>query len=193
VATSNFQRELLPPARTFYERELGKLGRPSRGWSKANCPFHASKSKTSFSVNVENGAFYCHGCGVKGDQVSFAMQRHKLSFKAAAQSLGAWRDMTTAERFQRDAEKAKRDREAEQAKVAAETEKRRRIELRDEVHTASRIWKQACARLRELRRGATPTSENEEEACWSALSLALKDLHDSDEQYCRAAGIEFTR
>jgi len=35
---------------------IGKLSRPSRGWSKANCPFHSSKSKTSFSVNLEAAA-----------------------------------------------------------------------------------------------------------------------------------------
>jgi hypothetical protein len=191
---TSFQRELLPPARTFYERELGRLGKPSRGWAMGRCPFHRSKSGKSFSVNLESGGFHCFGCDARGgDVLKFVMLRDHLSFKAAAQSLGAWKDMNVAERFQLDAARAKRDREAEQARAAAELAKHQRLAIRDEVHTASRIWKQACARLRELRRGAVPNSPGEEESCWAVMSLALKDLHDSDEQYCKAAGIEFSR
>ena len=43
---SNFDKSLLPPAASFYGRELGNLGRPDRhGWAKTNCPFHDSKRK----------------------------------------------------------------------------------------------------------------------------------------------------
>jgi hypothetical protein len=88
---SCLRRDLLPPAKSFYEKELGKLSRPSRGWAKANCCFHRSKSRTSFSVNLDSGAFYCHGCGAKGgDIVSFLRQRDGLGFKEACQQLGCW-------------------------------------------------------------------------------------------------------
>ena len=41
----HFRRELLPAPKPFYESELGPLARPDRkGWAKANCPFHHSKS-----------------------------------------------------------------------------------------------------------------------------------------------------
>jgi len=62
TSQSGFQRDLLPPARSFYERELGKLSRPSRGWVRGRCPFHDSRSGLSFSVNLDGGGgFYCFG------------------------------------------------------------------------------------------------------------------------------------
>jgi hypothetical protein len=93
--TNRFRKDLLPPARSFYERELGELRRPARGWAspKAGCPFHDSESKTSFSVNLDTGGFYCFGCGAKGgDVVAFVMLRDKVDFKTAAKSQGAWDD-----------------------------------------------------------------------------------------------------
>jgi len=85
--TSHFDRSALPPARSFYERELGELRRPNRKrWarSKFGGPFHSSESKKTFFVNVDNGGFYCFGCDAKGgDVVAFVMLRQKLSFKDA--------------------------------------------------------------------------------------------------------------
>ena len=66
MQTSGFDRAALPPPRTFYERELGRLSRLSRGWARGNCPFHKSKSGLSFSVHLDSGGFYCFGSGVKG-------------------------------------------------------------------------------------------------------------------------------
>src|SRR5919201_886340 len=88
---SQFRRELLPPASTFYSNEIGKLTRPSRGWARGNCPFHESKSKTSFSVNLDTGGFHCFGCQAKGgDPVAFIIKRDHVTFKEAVQYLGAW-------------------------------------------------------------------------------------------------------
>jgi hypothetical protein len=190
VATS-FQRELLPPAKSFYEHELGKLSRPVRGWSRGNCPFHKSKSGTSFSVNLESGGFHCFGCDAKGgDVLAFVRLRDHLDFKSAAKSLGAWRDVSASERIQLDAAKSQRDREREKAEAAKEAERRKRLELRDQIHAAHRNWQAACVRLAELRRGAMPTSETEEEACWSVLSLAFRDLHETESAYCKASGLD---
>ena len=89
----HFDRGSLPPAQPFYERELGEFRRPSRGWAppKSGCPFHDSKSKTSFRVNLETGGFHCFGCGVKGgDVLAFVRLRYKLNFKEGAQKLNAW-------------------------------------------------------------------------------------------------------
>src|SRR5215831_2608205 len=84
---SSFDRSQLPPARSFYERELGELSRPDRrGWAKpkGGCPFHASKSKKSFHVNLDTGGFYCFGCDEKGgDVLQFVRRRYRLSFPEA--------------------------------------------------------------------------------------------------------------
>src|SRR5947209_20362957 len=92
MSTGTFRKELLPPPKSFYTKEIGKLSRPSHGWARGNCPFHESTSRLSFSVNLDNGGFYCFGCQVKGDLVSFVQQRYKLPFKEACSYLGAWRD-----------------------------------------------------------------------------------------------------
>src|SRR5207249_8966424 len=91
-ASGIFRRELLPPAKNFYERDLGRLTKPNnKGWALCNCPFHESQSKRSFSVNVVTGSFHCFGCGVHGgDLVAFLRQRDHLSFKDACKQLGAW-------------------------------------------------------------------------------------------------------
>ncbi len=87
---SKFDKSLLPPPRTFYETELGKLGREDRhGWAAANCPKHESKSGKSFGVNLRNGGFVCRaGCGSGGDILDFLKFRDGLDFKRAKQYLG---------------------------------------------------------------------------------------------------------
>jgi len=37
------------------------------------CPFHGEKTP-SFNVYTENGSFYCFGCGVGGDVISFKLK-----------------------------------------------------------------------------------------------------------------------
>src|SRR5438132_13334749 len=108
--SSYFRRELLPPARAFYERELGRLGRPnSKGWSSTRCPFHGSKSGKSLSVNVQTGAFHCFGCDSRGgDLIDCLRKLHGYSFKSAAKLVGGWReDLTREERRELDERTAK--------------------------------------------------------------------------------------
>jgi hypothetical protein len=138
----SFDRAAMPVPRSFYERELGELRRPSRGWAspKAGCPFHASKSKTSFRLHLESGAFRCFGCGVKGgDVLSFARLRYHLDFRQAAGYVGALREVTPAGRKQID--RAKREREQAEAAVAAEKEDERheRIEAREHLHAVETL------------------------------------------------------
>ncbi len=50
------------------------------------CPFHGEKTP-SFSVNNENGFFYCFGCGVGGDVITFIMKRENLDYIEAIKLL----------------------------------------------------------------------------------------------------------
>ena len=43
------------------------------------CPFHAEKTP-SFSVNAEEGLWYCFGCQAKGDVITFVREVERLSF-----------------------------------------------------------------------------------------------------------------
>lgn len=189
---THFLRHLLPPVRTYYERELGKFGPTRRGWAMGRCPFHRSKSGKSFSVNLESGGFHCFGCDARGgDILAFVMLRDRLNFEAAAQSLGAWNSSPSLEAVRNVAEQNRereRDRQAEELRQSEE--RRQRLKLRDEVHTAARIHREASDRLTELHRGDTPVSDIEEESCWSVLQLALDDLRECERAYCAVAKLE---
>ena len=61
---------------------LKKVGRRWTGL----CPFHGEKSP-SFSVNAEEGRYYCFGCRVAGDQITFVREILHLDFVDAVRLL----------------------------------------------------------------------------------------------------------
>ena len=52
------------------------------------CPFHAEKS-ASFSVNGEEGLYYCFGCQASGDAITFLRAIEGCDFVEAVERLGA--------------------------------------------------------------------------------------------------------
>lgn len=50
------------------------------------CPFHGEKTP-SFTVYTENGSFYCFGCGVGGDVITFIMKIENLDYLDAVKLL----------------------------------------------------------------------------------------------------------
>lgn len=84
-----FDRGRLPSAPAYF-RSVGLklIGRGA--WRSALCPFHDDCSP-SLRVRIETGAFRCMACGAHGgDVLAFHQQRSGLTFKRAAQALGAW-------------------------------------------------------------------------------------------------------
>jgi DNA primase len=63
---------------------LRKVGRRYVGL----CPFHAEKTP-SFSVNAEEGLYYCFGCQAKGDVITFVREVEHLDFAEAVERLAA--------------------------------------------------------------------------------------------------------
>jgi DNA primase len=61
---------------------LRKVGRRWIGL----CPFHAEKTP-SFSVNGEEGLYYCFGCQAKGDVITFVREVEHLDFAEAVERL----------------------------------------------------------------------------------------------------------
>lgn len=53
----------------------------------ACCPFHAERTP-SFKVDMERQAYYCFGCGKKGDSIEFIQRYKNLSFIDACKYLG---------------------------------------------------------------------------------------------------------
>jgi DNA primase len=52
------------------------------------CPFHSEKS-ASFSVNAEEGLYYCFGCQASGDPITFLRAIEGCSFVEAVETLAA--------------------------------------------------------------------------------------------------------
>ncbi|MDQ6617840.1 MAG: DNA primase [Actinomycetota bacterium] len=50
------------------------------------CPFHPEKTP-SFSLNAEQGFYYCFGCGARGDVITFVREIDQLDFVEAVESL----------------------------------------------------------------------------------------------------------
>ena len=61
---------------------LSKAGQNLRGL----CPFHSEKSP-SFTVTPAKQMFYCFGCGIGGDVLTFLMKKEGMEFPEAASEL----------------------------------------------------------------------------------------------------------
>ncbi len=69
-----------------------QLKRVGRRWTGL-CPFHTEKSP-SFSVNGEEGLYYCFGCGAKGDAITFVREIEHLDFAGAVERLAGRAGLT---------------------------------------------------------------------------------------------------
>ena len=87
-----FRKDLLPRPGDYFRRQGIKFS-GGLEWKSAKCPFHDDK-KPSLSLRLDSGGFKCHGCGAKGgDILAFHQLLTGLSFKKAAQALGAWGEL----------------------------------------------------------------------------------------------------
>jgi DNA primase len=67
--------------------EYTQLKKVGTRWSGL-CPFHSEKSP-SFSVNQQEGLYYCFGCQVSGDVITFVREKERLDFPGAVEKLAA--------------------------------------------------------------------------------------------------------
>ena len=75
--------------------EHAALKRQGQRWVGL-CPFHSEKTP-SFSVNAEQGFYYCFGCQAKGDAISFVRAVEHLDFVEAVYRLADRGGMTIRE------------------------------------------------------------------------------------------------
>jgi hypothetical protein len=170
-AAGNFDRALLPPPRSFYQRELAKLRRSSQDWAKALCCFHHDHDP-SLSVNLCTGGFLCFSCGARGgDLIDFVRLRDGVGFLAAARSLGALRAETLSPRKRQDMARRKRERERldNATENFAKAERALRLFYRDRIHALERIRREAQEQL-----GDPSASALASESCWAALQETLQ-------------------
>lgn len=85
-----------------YRNDLGELAASymqlkRRGRNLVGlCPFHGEKTP-SFNIYTENGSFYCFGCGVGGDVITFVMKIENLDYLEAVKFLAQRAGMSMPE------------------------------------------------------------------------------------------------
>lgn len=191
---ARFDRSLLPSPRTFYAREFGGLPREnSQGWVSVPCCFHSSGQKRgrpskSLRVNTRQGHFICLSCGTKGgDPIAFIMQRDRLDFKRAAQTLGCWKDGGLSPEDRARIEHDRRSREQEWARIEGlEAERRReRIAVRDTLHSLEKLQRQCSHDLSRL-----PDGSPEKETAWEVLAKLCEPIRELDISYRELSGLD---
>jgi DNA primase len=88
-----FNPDLLPsPVDYCIEQKIKITPRNEKGWINTNCPMHGHKDKrASFGINLDSGAFCCHGCGIRGSNIlDLHIKIYGLLFFEAMIELGAW-------------------------------------------------------------------------------------------------------
>jgi DNA primase len=83
--------------------QLKRVGRRFTGL----CPFHNEKSP-SFSVNGEQGLYYCFGCQAKGDAITFLREIEHTDFVGAVEMLAGKAGITLRYTDQNEGESRKR-------------------------------------------------------------------------------------
>ena len=82
------------------------------------CPFHGEKTP-SFNIYTENGSFYCFGCGIGGDVITFIMKIENLDYIDAVKFLAQRAGMNMPENTYDDSMSALRNKIYEANRQAA--------------------------------------------------------------------------
>ena len=65
--------------------KYAKLEQTGKGF-RCLCPFHKEKT-ASFNIYTEDNSFYCYGCGVSGNAITFLMKKEGFSYSEAVKFL----------------------------------------------------------------------------------------------------------
>jgi len=99
-----------------------KLRRQGNEWLGL-CPLHGEKTP-SFSVNPDKEKFYCQGCGAGGDVVDFVRLLNGISTTDAIDALTGGKVAVMSPDTQRERDRLRNERDAEEAERRAEGRKR---------------------------------------------------------------------
>lgn len=144
------------------------LKRVGRRWSGL-CPFHGEKT-ASFSVNQEQGLYYCFGCGAKGDVITFVREIDHLDFVGAIEKLAAKAGVTLRYTDHQEGEgRKRRKRLLEAVEVAVEWYHQRLLSAPDAAKARAYLRSRGLSgdEVRQYRIGWAPRG-------WDHLSKALK-------------------
>lgn len=94
-----------------------RLSKKGRRWVGL-CPFH-SENTPSFSVNAEEGVFYCFGCHASGDAITFLRNTEHLDFTEAVEQLAERAGIALQRVSAKDAQKESKRKKLYEAMEAA--------------------------------------------------------------------------
>jgi len=180
--SGTFRKDWLPRAEDFYRDNVEQFKTLRGARAIGMCPFHPDHHP-SLRIDLDRGLYYCDPCGFGGDIIDFVRRREHVDFMTAAKSLGAWDgglqiDAVVIRRIRTEQDHREQQRQAER-----ELE-RRYFEAEEWLDCIEGIYRDAGIRLSEIRRHGSVNPE-EEEACWSILSLALDQVREAEEQFIR--------
>jgi len=177
MTSLRFRKELLPSPRHFYEHELGRLSRPSRGYVRCACPLQRGRNKTAFSINLNTGHFHCFSCQADGDMVDFYMAYHGCDFNTAKVALGACEESTINAAAAR-AHRAERERQRIAGREARE--RSFRLDLAAEIHADQQIINEISKELQ---------ADPDNDSLWRGLELAWRSREMSEREYMEACNV----
>jgi hypothetical protein len=140
------------------------------------CPWHASKSGTSFHVDPIGRTWRCWGCNVGGDAIAFVERFFGVNFRGAIEILACEVGVDLSAPISA-AVIANQRHQAELAACKATVAKDSRellLKIRHELHSANRLRINAGDRLIDLQNGARERFAGEEETAREALALATR-------------------
>ncbi len=158
-----------------------QLKRVGRRWVGL-CPFHGEKTP-SFSVNAEQGLFYCFGCQKKGDVITFVREIEHLDFVGAVELLAARTGLTVRSTDKRQDEHRREKQRLTEALSAAVKWYHERLLTGPDAGAARRYLRERGFDGDQVRRYQIGWAPDE----WDALARAL-DLPD---KVLQAAGLGF--
>ncbi len=95
-----------------------KLKKKGKNWFGL-CPFHNEKTP-SFSVQRERGMYYCFGCGVGGNAITFLVEHDGMTFPQAVEELATRAGISIpVQRVESESRERDRDRIREALEAAA--------------------------------------------------------------------------
>ncbi len=154
--------------------QLRRVGRRFQGL----CPFHAEKSP-SFSVNAEEGLYYCFGCGVSGDAITFVREKEHLDFVGSVEWLANKAGVTLHYTESGGGEDRRRKAKLQEAIARAVEWYHERLLTGEDAGAARSYLRRRGLEGDTVRRFQVGWAPDEWDALARSLKLSDKDLTDS--------------
>ncbi len=154
--------------------QLRRVGRRFQGL----CPFHGERTP-SFSVNSEEGLYYCFGCGAKGDAITFVREKEQQDFVGAVEWLAGKAGITLRYTNANEGEGRRRRSKLQEAVAEAAEWYHERLLSSGDARAARGYLRQRGYDGEMVRRFKIGWAPDDWDLLARSLKLSNKDLTDS--------------